>query len=136
MATALSRSITNDVSTSLPSTLPASAALARPGPIAAATSATDTGLSNGRIEPSGSFTLTINSNRRKKSAGWPHFFSEPRKNQHDQDRNAEVQVRGVITLAFFAPLRWPYTRWNGFDEPFNAQMQKMTLPPLCVEQRS
>src|SRR3990172_3659644 len=59
MATALSRSITNDISTSLPSTLPASAALARPGPIAAATSATDTGLSKGRIEPSGSFTLTM-----------------------------------------------------------------------------
>src|SRR5690606_1460918 len=46
-------SITYDVSTSLPSTLPASAALARPGPMLAATSWTETGLSNERTEPSG-----------------------------------------------------------------------------------
>src|SRR5688572_6448104 len=47
------------VSTSLPSTLPASAALARPAPIEAATSATVTGCSNGRWLPSGRVMLIM-----------------------------------------------------------------------------
>src|SRR5690606_33251301 len=41
------------VSTSLPSTLPANATLARPGPIEPATSATETGWANSRREPAG-----------------------------------------------------------------------------------
>src|SRR5690606_31938672 len=46
-------------STRRPSTLPATVALARPGPIEAATSATETGWSNWRLEPSGSVMLII-----------------------------------------------------------------------------
>ncbi len=56
MATGASWSIVWLVSTTLPSTLPASAALASPGPIEAATSATVTGPGNWRCEPSGSVT--------------------------------------------------------------------------------
>src|SRR5213594_5027624 len=51
--TSASRSIRWEVSTSLPSTLPASAARASPGPIAWATSATVTGVGKLFIEPSG-----------------------------------------------------------------------------------
>src|SRR5258706_13388771 len=46
-------------STSLPSTFPPSAALARPGPMEAATSPTVTGFSNCRTEPSGRVMATI-----------------------------------------------------------------------------
>src|SRR5882672_4105796 len=46
-------------STSLPSTFPPSAALARPGPMEAATSPTVTGFSNCRTDPSGSVMATI-----------------------------------------------------------------------------
>src|SRR5512139_810670 len=53
MASEASRSIAYDVSTSCPSTLPASAALARPGPMSAATCATITGPAYVRWLPSG-----------------------------------------------------------------------------------
>src|SRR3546814_13397974 len=46
-------------STRWPSTLPATVALARPGPIDWATSMTETGLSNSRRLPSGSVMLII-----------------------------------------------------------------------------
>ena len=49
-------SITWDVSTSRPSTTPAKAALASPGPISAATSNTETGVSKDLWEPSGRVT--------------------------------------------------------------------------------
>src|SRR5262245_28027193 len=54
-----SRSTTWARSTILPSTRNASAALARPGPMAAAMSAPLTGLSNDRTEPSGKEILII-----------------------------------------------------------------------------
>jgi acetyl-CoA carboxylase biotin carboxylase subunit len=54
MDKALSVAMEKLVSTTLPSTFPASAALARPAPIDAATSATVTGPGNSRREPSGS----------------------------------------------------------------------------------
>ena len=53
MSSAASCSIKNDVSTSSPSILPANAALARPGPISAATSRIETARSKFRAEPSG-----------------------------------------------------------------------------------
>src|ERR1700716_282687 len=53
MATSASASMRWLVSTSLPFTFPASAARARPGPIAAAISATVTGPGNDFDEPSG-----------------------------------------------------------------------------------
>src|SRR5437588_11273576 len=56
MARLASRSITKEVSTSLPSILPARAALASPGPIAEATSATVTGASKCLTAPPGSLT--------------------------------------------------------------------------------
>src|SRR5688572_23128083 len=59
IASAASFSMRKPVSTSLPSTLPASAALARPGPMLAATSATVTGAGNWRVAPSGSVMVTI-----------------------------------------------------------------------------
>src|ERR1700761_4342802 len=59
MASATSRSIPADVSTNSPSILPPSAAFARPGPIEAATSATVTGCSYCRTEPSGRRIETI-----------------------------------------------------------------------------
>src|SRR5689334_20649652 len=46
-----------EVSTTFPSTLPASAAFARPGPIDAATSATETGAANRLMLPSGRVML-------------------------------------------------------------------------------
>jgi hypothetical protein len=51
--------MTCEVSTSRPSTLPAKAALAKPGPIAAATSRTLTGPSKTRWLPSGSVMIGI-----------------------------------------------------------------------------
>src|SRR5260370_70648 len=69
MESSASRSTTNDVSTSLPSTLPASAAFARPGPIAAATCATDTGASKGRTEPSGKRILIVTRAPHEKKCG-------------------------------------------------------------------
>src|SRR6478752_4102423 len=59
MASDESLSIRNEVSTSSPLSLPASAALARPAPIDAATSATVTGWSYCRTDPSGKRTETI-----------------------------------------------------------------------------
>ncbi|MNC86863.1 hypothetical protein D3C83_25490 [compost metagenome] len=53
IATSASEAIRCDVSTSLPLTLPASAARASPGPIACASSATVTGRSNFLTDPSG-----------------------------------------------------------------------------------
>src|SRR5664279_1029855 len=53
MATGTSRSIRNEVSTSTPSTRPASAALARPAPIEFATSATVSACGYSRFDPSG-----------------------------------------------------------------------------------
>ena len=58
-------SMTNDVSTSLPFTRPASAALARPAPMLAATSATVTGASNFFWLPSGSVMTGIVSSFRE-----------------------------------------------------------------------
>jgi hypothetical protein len=58
--------MTNEVSTSFPLTRPASAALARPAPMLAATSATVTGTSNFFWLPSGSVMAGIGV---KKSAG-------------------------------------------------------------------
>src|SRR4051812_50180722 len=49
----------------LPSTLTANAALARPGPIAAAISAPLTGLSNCRTDPSGKEILIITTTRKE-----------------------------------------------------------------------
>src|SRR3569832_2388136 len=69
MASCASASIRWLVSTSLPSTLPASAALASPAPMLDATCATVTGPSNGRTEPSGSVTLTISDSRNEKKRG-------------------------------------------------------------------
>src|SRR5436190_22932878 len=90
-----------EVSTTLPSTLPARAAFARPGPIDAATSATETGASNRLMLPSGRVMLGMAfpfgvrripvvgagpvalefvSDPEKKSAGEPHFFG------HSKDR--------------------------------------------------
>src|SRR5207237_7848243 len=98
-------STTNEVSTSLPSTLPASAALARPGPIAAATSPTDTGASNGRTEPSGRRMLIIGTNPEKKVRGRAALsfvidLSEDAKAQPASGYRTPVRVRGVITLPF------------------------------------
>src|SRR5437667_341507 len=70
--------MTYDVSTSLPSTLPASAALARPGPIDAATSATEIGASNVLMAPSGNRMAGMAELLKTKSAGRPHFSSEAR----------------------------------------------------------
>src|SRR5260370_28897182 len=58
MATFASRSMTAARSLADPFTLRASAALARPGPIALASSAPETGPGNLRTEPSGSVTAT------------------------------------------------------------------------------
>src|SRR5215467_11287527 len=78
MATLASRSTTYAVSTSLPSTRPATAALASPGPMDAATSATLTGASKARFDPSGNCTEIIYFSQQKKSAVEPHFFTKGR----------------------------------------------------------
>src|SRR6188508_1951684 len=86
-----SRSTTVARSFILPSTLTASAALARPGPIAAAISAPLTGLSNFRTEPSGNEMLimattwkedfehgaTADAKRREAEAGKRHRGARP-----------------------------------------------------------
>jgi hypothetical protein len=103
---AASPSSTYDVSTSLPSTLPASAALASPGPIEAATSATLTGLSKERPEPSGRrISIMFCKLRRKKSAGEPHFFPQGRTRPGRSaagERSSEDQHLRFPRLAF----RW------------------------------
>src|SRR5882724_8009259 len=66
--------MTKEVSTSLPSTRPASAARANPAPIDAATSATVTGLSNALSDPSGNRMDGIFRKSKIKKCGEPHFF--------------------------------------------------------------
>src|SRR5258706_5918153 len=67
------------MSTSLPSTLPPSAALARPGPIEAAISPTVTGLSYFRTDPSGRVMLTMSAPKRKKRGRAALFRNAGRK---------------------------------------------------------
>jgi hypothetical protein len=73
MASDESPSIRCDVSTIFPSTFPANAAFARPGPIEAATSATDGGAANSLTLPSGKVILGMAYSRNKKVRGEPHF---------------------------------------------------------------
>src|SRR5256885_354649 len=111
MARLASRSITKEVSTSLPSILPARAALASPGPIAEATSATVTGASKCLTAPSGSRTSGMVrvplGNRAnpiaKKSADEPHFFRIFRGTaacELGDRQSVSKRVRGVITMSF------------------------------------
>src|SRR5471030_3091070 len=97
MARSASFSIRKDVSTSLPSTLPASAALARPAPMLAATCATVTGPSNSRAEPSGRRTESI---KISKSALAPvKYYEIGMDKQHY--KNADEKKRGLAAFSSF-----------------------------------
>src|SRR5881275_1026276 len=96
MAILASRSTRKERSFSLPSTLTARAALARPGPMAAAISAPLTGLSNFRTEPSGKEILIMatareesehgsstGAGRRRAEAGKRHECARPAESSSD-----------------------------------------------------
>ena len=90
------------VSTKRPSTFPASAAFARPAPIDAATSATVTGASKLRMDPSGSVMFgMIESTQDKKKCGQAALFRLVQNSVAQLDRaqqQATVQVRKAMAF--------------------------------------
>src|SRR5712671_7698669 len=91
MESSASESMRKLVSTSSPFTFPASAARARPGPIACAISATVVGPGNDFCEPSGRRMLSI----RRESLAYYHdaYSALPRQDLVELDREVLHQFR-------------------------------------------